>query len=79
MNPIILTTHIGPNGRLYIDLPTDFQNTDVEIALTFQAIPPANTWQDNFFTEVIGGWAGEPLQRPNPLPDEQRHPLTFGE
>ncbi|MFO8039801.1 MAG: hypothetical protein R6U67_10165 [Sodalinema sp.] len=71
MNTIILTTHIGPNGRLYIDLPTDLQNPDVEIALTFQPLPPHNTWFDNFFTEIIGGWAGEPLQQPNPLPDEK--------
>lgn len=55
MNTIILTTHIGPNRRLYIDLTTDLQNTDVEIALTLQPLHFHNTWFDNFFTEIIGG------------------------
>ena len=78
MNTIIITTHIGQNGRLQIDLPTDLQNTDVEIALTLLPLPSSETWADDFFTEIVGGWLGEPLQRPDPLPEEKREPLTFG-
>jgi hypothetical protein len=79
MNTITLTAHIGQNGRLQIDLPTTLQNTDVEIALTLQPLPHKDTWPDNFFTDIIGGWTGDPLQRPEPLPEDQRQPLTFGD
>ena len=79
MTTIHLTTHIGANGRLQIDLPTHLQNTDVAIALTLQPVPPSDTWADDFFTDIIGGWDGEPLQRPNPLPDSDRLTLNFGD
>lgn len=79
MTTVLLTAHIGANGRLQIDVPTDLYNTDVEIALTLQPLPSDDRWPDNFFTEIIGGWVGESLQRPEPLPDDDRQSLTFGE
>ena len=79
MTTVLLTVHIGANGRLQIDVPTDLYNTDVEIALTLQPLPSDDRWPDDFFTEIVGGWAGEPLQRPEPLPDDDRPSLTFGE
>ena len=32
-------------------------------------------WPDEYFAEVIGGWVGEPLQRPEQLPLEERTAL----
>ena len=32
----------------------------------------ASGWPEGFFDEVIGGWSGKPLRRPNQRPFEQR-------
>ena len=49
-------------------------------AYTQPAPPQApNTWFDNFLTEIVGGWSGPPLERPAPLPEDNREPLTFGD
>jgi hypothetical protein len=32
-------------------------------------------WPEGFFTEVVGGWAGEPLTRPGDLELEERDEL----
>jgi len=35
-----------------------------------------DAWPEGFFEEVVGGWNGEPLQRPPQLPIESREPLS---
>ncbi len=35
----------------------------------------ADEWPDGYFEAVIGGWKGEPLERPGPLDLEQREEL----
>ncbi len=35
----------------------------------------ARGWPDGFFEEVVGGWLGEPLQRPPQLSFEERDQL----
>ena len=35
----------------------------------------ANEWPPGFFEEVIGGWAGKPLERPEQPPFEERDEL----
>ncbi len=32
----------------------------------------ADNWPEDFFTDVVGGWAGEPLTRPADLMLEER-------
>jgi hypothetical protein len=32
-------------------------------------------WPDGFFEEVVGGWHGEPLERPHQLSFEEREQL----
>jgi hypothetical protein len=32
----------------------------------------SNGWPKGFFEEVVGGWKGEPLERPTPLTLETR-------
>jgi len=36
----------------------------------------ADEWPAGFFEEVIGGWVGEPLERPEQLPLEERTELA---
>jgi hypothetical protein len=36
----------------------------------------ADEWPDGFFDEVVGGWRGEPLERPVQLPLEERDALA---
>ena len=36
----------------------------------------ADEWPAGFFEEVIGGWVGEPLARPEQLPLEERAELA---
>ena len=36
----------------------------------------ADEWPPGFFEEVIGGWVGEPLERPEQLPLEERTELV---
>ena len=36
----------------------------------------ADEWPPGFFEEVIGGWVGEPLARPEQLPLEERAELA---
>jgi hypothetical protein len=35
----------------------------------------ATDWPPGFFEEVVGGWKGEPLERPEQLPTEDREPI----
>lgn len=39
---------------------------------TRERIPPCTEWPAGFFEEVIGGWHGEPLERPEQGEYEQR-------
>ncbi|HSF15193.1 MAG TPA: hypothetical protein VLK65_06540 [Vicinamibacteria bacterium] len=32
-------------------------------------------WPEDFFSKVVGSWAGEPLERPETLPLEERKEL----
>ncbi|CAN5500187.1 hypothetical protein BH24DEI1_BH24DEI1_17510 [soil metagenome] len=32
-------------------------------------------WPEGYFESVIGKWQGEPLERPEPLPLEEREPF----
>ena len=33
-------------------------------------------WPEGYFDEVVGGWQGEPLERPADLPFEERPDLS---
>ena len=35
----------------------------------------AGDWPERFFEEVVGGWKGEPLERPDQGQFEKREPL----
>lgn len=38
----------------------------------------ADDWPEDFFSEVVGGWHGAPLQRPSQPPLERREPFDAG-
>lgn len=35
-------------------------------------------WPEGYFEEVIGGWVGEPLERPEQPPLQERNPSSRG-
>jgi hypothetical protein len=37
---------------------------EIEVTVTIQRVTPQQGWVPGFFEEVIGGWVGEPLIRP---------------
>ena len=83
MKTISFTTHVGEDGALQISLPPELKNTDLEVTLVYQPIPPREKeekttdeqWQKGFFEEVIGGWEGEPLVREKQPDYEEREQL----
>lgn len=38
----------------------------------------STAWPDGFFEDVVGGWVGEPLERAQQAPLEEREPLSGG-
>lgn len=44
-------------------MPVEIADTEIEVTLTVQKVTPQKGWILSFF-EVIDGWAGEPLSRP---------------
>jgi hypothetical protein len=55
MQSIQLTTHIGENGILKVQMPSEMKDTDLEIMIIFQPVLKKQGWQLGFFEEVIGG------------------------
>ncbi len=93
MESIKLKSRIGDDGILRIQVPDNLKNKNFEILVVFQPIispedqseatqgttPESLGWNPGFFENVIGSWAGEPLERPPQAPFEIRENLTFGE
>ncbi|BAZ03262.1 hypothetical protein NIES37_72750 (plasmid) [Tolypothrix tenuis PCC 7101] len=72
MHSIKLTKRIGADGVLHLDIPVGITDKEVEIMVIYQPLetktqqktPEQRIWMPGFFEEVIGGWVGEPLERP---------------
>lgn len=70
MQSLRLQSHIGQNGILRLELPLDVSNTDVEMVLIFQPIPPKQQplqilgWPDGFFEKTFGSFKDDPSERP---------------
>lgn len=69
-----IRTHIGENGRLQIDIPTDMRHVDLDVIIVYHSIreqvinPDGKTpgelgYSNDFVHNVLGGWQGEPLVR----------------
>jgi hypothetical protein len=65
MQSLFLHTRVGKDGILKIEMPIGITNTDLDIVLVVNPVEEkqALNWSPDFFTEVIGGWQGEPLVR----------------
>jgi hypothetical protein len=67
MQSIKLRSHIGADGILHLELPVGITDTEIEVIVTVKAVNAVTEkrgWLPGFFEEVIGGWVGEPLERP---------------
>lgn len=65
MQSINIRSHVGADGILHLDIPVEMTNTEIEVTVTIQEVSPQKRgWMPGFFEEVIGGWVGEPLERP---------------
>jgi hypothetical protein len=76
MKSIKLTKKVGSDGILHLDIPVEMIDTEIEVTLTIQRVTPQQRgWMTGFFEEVIGGWVGEPLTRPEQGEYETREQL----
>ncbi|MBD2214707.1 hypothetical protein H6G27_33390 [Nostoc linckia FACHB-104] len=72
MHSIKLKKRIGADGVLHLDIPVGITDKEVEIMVIYQPLetptqqktPEQRGFLPGFFEEVIGGWVGEPLERP---------------
>lgn len=66
--PISIRSHVGADGVLRLEVPTEFADADLEVTVLLSpAESPASAmveWQPGFFSDVIGSWEGE-LTRPD--------------
>ncbi|MGR3277251.1 hypothetical protein ACSYAD_19295 [Acaryochloris marina NIES-2412] len=66
--PISIRSHVGADGVLHLEVPTEFSDADLEVTVMLAPVDslPTQTseWQPGFFTDVIGSWEGE-LTRPD--------------
>lgn len=83
MQSIKLHSRVGSDGILHLDIPLDLRDKDIEVMVIFQPVetstqvknPQDLGWMPGFFEEVIGGWVGEPLVRPEQEEYETRETL----
>jgi hypothetical protein len=65
MDSIKIISHVGKDGILHLDIPVEMPDTEIEVTVTIKRVTPQQRgWMPGFFEEVIGGWVGEPLERP---------------
>jgi hypothetical protein len=68
MQSIKLRQRVVADGILHLDIPTGILEGEVEATVTYQELTPQKVddkgWPIGFLETVIGGWFGEPLERP---------------
>lgn len=73
MKTLSLKTHIGKDGILNLELPTDLSDVDVELVIVYQRV--SSKWPEGYFEETYGSFADEPLERPDQGEFEEREDL----
>jgi hypothetical protein len=71
MSTITIQSHIGADGMLKLQLPSEFIDTDIEVTVTIKPVTPPTKiktpeelgWSPGFFERTAGMWEGEPLTR----------------
>jgi len=69
MQNIRLTTHIGEDGILKVQMPSEVKNTELEVLVVFQAMTPPRQekaaqhpkWPSDFFEKTWGSCADAPI------------------
>lgn len=88
MESIKIRTYIGDDGILQIQLPPEIANQELDVVIVFQPViqksiqSPTETPEEigysrKFVEEVIGSWEGDPLERPEQLPFEEREEIQW--
>lgn len=76
MQSLTLHTHVGKDGILKLETSIGMRDTEVDVVLIFNPVKEsAKGWPPGFFTEVVGGWQGEPLVRESQGEYETRNEL----
>lgn len=71
MENVTLRSHVGADGMLNLQIPVALRDVEVEVVLTMrpvdkselETLAQANGWPPGFFTNVVGGWQGDPPTR----------------
>jgi hypothetical protein len=88
MESIKIRTHIGNDGILQIQLPPEIANQELDVVIVFQPVIPEPSqtitktpqelgYSHRFLENVIGSWEGEPLERPEQLPFDNREEIQW--
>lgn len=69
MTSITLRSHVGTDGILRLDLPVGLTDAELEVTVTFKALPSPEEgqlpqgkgWSPGFFEETFGSFKDDPL------------------
>ena len=79
MDLIKVRAHVDSDGMLKLEIPTEYADMDLEVALVLQPLPSANTnelgWPVNFFESLDAIQADDLQERPEQGTLEEREPL----
>jgi hypothetical protein len=79
MDLIKVRAHVDSDGMLKLEIPTEYANTDLEVALVLHPLPSVDTNEHglpvNFFESLDAIEADDLLERPEQGTLEEREPL----
>ena len=73
MKSMQLTSRVGKDGILKIQMPVDITDQEVDVVVVVQPrlkfkpgadMPEVRGWLPGFFEKTAGAWQGDPLTRP---------------
>ncbi len=75
MQSIKVCQHIGQDGLLHLEIPTEVKNGDVEVVVVYQPMHQAKKrqWSPEFLS-AFGSWKGELVRAPQ---EEQPERVPF--
>ncbi len=81
MRNVTTRIHVGHDGVLKLEIPTEMRETDLDVVIIYQPIAgmpaqaDAHGWTPGFFERTAGRWQGESLSRESQGEYEQRDDL----
>jgi hypothetical protein len=75
MEMIKVRAYVDQDGLLKLEVPTDYQSVEVEVALVMQAILKQSYLPENFFAQLDSIQADDMQERPEQGSFEEREPL----